>query len=203
MSTISAIGGGSWAARSMPDANAMRQRMFSKVDSDGGGSVDQTELQTMLDKMSERSGKDVGSASDLMAQWDGDGSGNLSSDELDTGMRSLMPAPSSTMEFAQMRGQGGEGVGMGAMPPPGGACDNEASASGTGSDTASSSSSSTDDADTNGDGTVSAGERAAAELKKLVETLTQAMDGNGDQSLGLDEVSSFLARLQTSIDAMA
>jgi len=33
------------------------------------------------------------------AKVDADSSGSLSSDELDTGMKSLMPAPSSTVQF--------------------------------------------------------------------------------------------------------
>jgi hypothetical protein len=202
MSTISGIGGGTWTAQAMPDMSAMRKRMFAKVDTDGSGGVDASELQKVLDKVSERSGKDVGKASDLMTQWDSDGNGNLSSDELDTGMKSLMPAPSSTVEFAQMRGgQGMDGMQMGGMPPPpaGGADESSGSSTSSGS----SSSGSTDPADTNGDGVVSAGERAAADLKRLVESLTAAIDTNGDKSLGSDELSSFLTRVQQSIDTTA
>jgi Ca2+-binding EF-hand superfamily protein len=285
MSAISGIGGGTWTAQAMPDMSAMRKRMFATVDTDGSGGVDATELQKVLDKVSERSGKDVGKASDLMTQWDSDGNGNLSSDELDTGMKSLMPAPSSTVEFAQMRGghgkedmfakvdadgsgsvdatelqqmidkisersgkdigkasdlltqwdgdgngslsseeldkgvkstlqppsstvdfaqmrggQGMDGMQMGGMPPPAGGADES---SGSSTSSGSSSSDSTDPADTNGDGVVSAGERAAADLKRLVESLTAAIDTNGDKSLGSDELSSFLTRLQQSIDTTA
>jgi hypothetical protein len=201
MSTISGIGGGAWAAQAMPDMSTMRQRMFAKVDTDGSGGVDAAELQKTLDKVSERSGQGLDKASDLMTRWDSDGNGNLSSDELDTGMKSLLPSPSSTMEFAQMRGgHGMDGMQMGGMPPPpmGGSDDSTGKGGSSGS-----SSGNTDPADTNGDGVVSAGERVAADLKKLVESLTAAVDTNGDKSLGSDEMSAFLGRMTQSIDAMA
>lgn len=213
MSTLSGIGSGAWTARAMPDMSAMRQRMFAKADADGSGGVDEAELQQMLSKVSERTGQDVGQASDLMTKWDSDGDGGLSSDELDTGMKSLMPQPSSTMEFAQMRG----GPSMGGMPPPpppgkegdeGGGVGGvqgggESSCADSATTACTASSGSADAMDTNGDGIVSAGERAAAELEKLVESLTAAIDTNGDKSLTDDEVSDFLAQVQQSIDALA
>jgi hypothetical protein len=63
---------------------------------------------------------------------------------------------------------------------------------GLGGDSTSSSSSATlDPLDTNEDGVVSAQERAAGELKELMQQALQAADSDGDQSLSASELSSF------------
>jgi Ca2+-binding EF-hand superfamily protein len=150
--------------------------MFAKVDADGSGSVDKTELQGMLDKMAEKSdGNTLGSADDLMTKMDSDGDGSLSKDELDEGMKSLMPKPSSTVDFAQRSGS--------RPPPPGD------------SDTTGSSTSSTDPLDTNGDGTVSTEERAAGAVKDMVKDLFAAMDSDGDESVSKSEFAAFKEKL--------
>ena len=85
MSSIGGISGASSAASYLSVSRSqMREKAFAKVDADSSGSVDTTEL----------TGQSLGSAEDLLATMDSDGSGSLSSDELDTGMKSLMPAPS-------------------------------------------------------------------------------------------------------------
>jgi Ca2+-binding EF-hand superfamily protein len=204
MSTISGVGGTSsaWSATASSRASAMRDKMFAKVDSDGSGSVDQTELQSMLDHISSKTGTSVGSAADLMSKMDSDGSGSLSQSELESGMKSLMPPPSSTVSFAQQRGgtSGGDGT-QGAAPPdgppPGGMqpppSEAVSSANGAGSST-SSSSTNYDPLDTNQDGVVSAQERAAGDLKDLMK----ALDGNGDGSVSKSEIGSFLSQLQSN-----
>lgn len=108
MSSISSVGS---ASSAWPDPGAtraaMKERMFAKVDTDGSGGIDKSEMQTMLKDISSRSGMSVGSAHELMTKMDSNGDGNLSSDELDAGMRSLLPAPSSTVDFAQQHGRAG------------------------------------------------------------------------------------------------
>lgn len=47
-----------------------------------------------------------------------------------------------------------------------------------------------------------AGTSAADQLARLVESLTKAMDTNGDQSIGADEVQDFLSQLR-SVDTTA
>jgi Ca2+-binding EF-hand superfamily protein len=98
------------AGTSSSGGTSRADRMFSKVDADGSGSVDKSELQGMLDKIAEKTGSSLGSADDLMSKMDSDGNGSLSKDELAAGMKSLMPAPSSTVDFAQQNNGG--------MPPP-------------------------------------------------------------------------------------
>ncbi|MGJ4748662.1 hypothetical protein ACQV5M_20040, partial [Leptospira sp. SA-E8] len=63
MSSISGISGASSAWSSMiamrgnrPPGGMDPAKMFAKVDSDGSGGVDKTELQTMLDDMSQKTG---------------------------------------------------------------------------------------------------------------------------------------------------
>ena len=110
MSSISGISGSSnaWAAAS--NARSQHQaKMFAKTDTDGNGSVNTSELSTMLSKISETTGTQMGDASEMMGKMDSDGDGSLSSAELGEGMKSLMPPPPSTMEFAQSRGSGSSG----------------------------------------------------------------------------------------------
>lgn len=111
MSSISGISSASSAWSSMiamrgnrPPGGKDPAEMFAKVDSDGSGGVDEAELQTMLEDISQKTGTSVdGNAAELLSQMDSDGDGSLSQTELDEGMRSLLPPP-STMDFAQSRG---------------------------------------------------------------------------------------------------
>ncbi len=184
MSTIATVGStsGAWSDLQASRASAMKEKMFAKVDSDGSGAVDGTELQAMLDKLSERSGQSLGSADELLNKMDSNGDGSLDADELDSGMKSLLPPPSSTVAFAGERAGGGgdaggpPGGGHGG-PPPGPPPEQGASEK-AGSST-SSSSSSNDPLDLNGDGTVSAQERAMAALQQLVQQLRDAYSQGG------------------------
>jgi Ca2+-binding EF-hand superfamily protein len=108
MSTISGVSSSSsaWAAVSAQRAQH-QAKMFAKVDTDSSGGVDQTELSTMLSDISSKTGTSLGDAKELFTQMDSNSDGSLSSDELDSGMKALMPPPPSTMDFAQSRGMGG------------------------------------------------------------------------------------------------
>ncbi len=193
MSSISSIGS---AASAWPSASAARSarppggpdpaEMFAKVDTDGSGGVDETELQSLLDKVSKRSGTGsatAASSADTFKQFDTSGDGTLSQDELDAGMKSLMPAPSSTVEFAQARG--GEAGG----PPPGG----PPPASGTNA--------SYDPLDTNQDGVVSVEEQAAGDAAQAsLESLLSAVDSNQDGELSSSEIDTFEKVLTDQLD---
>ncbi|MDP3520352.1 MAG: EF-hand domain-containing protein [Hydrogenophaga sp.] len=194
MSAISGVGGASnaWAA-----ANAQRAqhqaKMFAKVDSDGSGAVDSTELGSLLTQVAEKTGASLGDSEAVLSKMDSNSDGSLTSDELDQGMRALMPPP-STMAFAQSHGavqdQGEEGVpsfesldtdGNGELsqaefeagrpaPPPGGM----GAPAGAGGASSSSTSSTYDPLDINEDGSVSEMERLAGALKELA----QSAEGN-------------------------
>jgi Ca2+-binding EF-hand superfamily protein len=99
MSSISAVGGSSDAWATM--RSQMQARMFAKVDSNSDGSVDKTELNSMLSDISKVTGQSQsGNIDDTFKSMDSNGDGKLSSDELAKGMENLMPPP-STMDFAQ------------------------------------------------------------------------------------------------------
>lgn len=108
MSTISGVSGSSsaWAAVSAQRAQH-QAKMFAKVDTDSSGSVDQTELSSMLSDIASKTGTSLGDSKELFTKMDSNSDGSLSGDELDKGMKDLMPPPPSTMDFAQSRGMGG------------------------------------------------------------------------------------------------
>ena len=107
MSSISGVSGSSnaWAAVSAQRAQH-QAKMFAKVDTDSSGGVDQTELSSMLSDVASKTGASLGDSKELFTKMDSNADGSLSSDELDKGMKDLMPPP-STMDFAQSRGMGG------------------------------------------------------------------------------------------------
>jgi Ca2+-binding EF-hand superfamily protein len=109
MTTIGAIGGASAAWSNMAASRArMQDKMFEKVDADGSGGIDTSELQGLLDDVAEKTGVDAGSdATALLSQLDSNGDGSLGSEELAEGMRSILPPP-STMDFAQARASGSD-----------------------------------------------------------------------------------------------
>lgn len=159
MSTISGVSSASsaWsnvsATRSnRPPGGMSPDKMFAKVDADGSGGVDKTELQGLLDKVAQKTGVSNSSSTDqLFSKMDSNGDGSLSKDELGKGMKDIMPPP-STMDFAQSR-----------------------------SDSTDSSTSGKDDlfakVDTNGDGSVS-----QAEMKSLMDIMDKMASGSGSDS---------------------
>lgn len=205
MSTISGLGGGNrpWQiAEGGQSRKAEHEaRMFAKVDSDGSGGVNATELASML----EHTGQS-GDSAELLKKMDGNGDGSLSSDELSQGMRDLMPPPASTLDFAQSRGAANDegdafkaldadGDGQlsraefdagrpqrpagGAPPPP---------VASSGSTETSSTSTDYDPLDVNQDGTVSQLERLAGELQEL------AKSGAGEGAQGANSEIAALAQ---------
>lgn len=61
------------------------EEMFTQLDVDGSGELDQAELQSMMDRMSERMGETGPSSEDMMTDLDIDGNGTLSIDEFEAG----------------------------------------------------------------------------------------------------------------------
>lgn len=196
MNITSALGGASaWSGRAAgpPDGAQRAQARFAKIDTDGSGGVDATELQTVLDKLSQKTGTDLGKAEDRLAAMDSDGDGSLSSAELDSGIKSLLPQPSSTMEFAQRMGDGPGGPqGMPPPPPQGGEPSGDSTSGSTG----------TDPLDTNGDGVVSAQERMAGELTQVLQAAVKAGDSDGDGSLDSGEVDGLSQKLGDTLSQM-
>lgn len=108
MSSISGISS-AWSNMSAmhghrPPGGMDPAKMFAKVDADSSGSVDKTELQGLLDDIAQKTGvSNSNSTDELFSQIDSNSDGSLSQDELGQGMKSIMPPPPSTMDFAQSR----------------------------------------------------------------------------------------------------
>lgn len=200
MSSITGVNSGSSAWSSMGAISSsraqMKEKLFSKVDSDSSGGVDAIELQSMLDDIAKHTGTSSStSAADALKSLDSNGDGSLDADELDQGMKSLMPEPPSTMAFAQSRSEGGM-QGAGGPPPPPPPSDD---ASSDASSTSSTSATSYDPLDTNQDGTVSAEERAAGEAKEAMQALLKAVDTDGDKQISDSEFSKFEDMLSAAV----
>ena len=116
MASISGLGNSSYSTQFTPSSGRqarMQERMFQKADADQSGGVDATELQTLMDKVAEKTGTTLDtSAADLLSIADTNSDGSLSSDELGQVMQSILPPPPSTMDFAQSR-SGGAGQARG------------------------------------------------------------------------------------------
>lgn len=219
MSSISSVGGasGAWPDPGAARAAAMKERMFAKVDSDGSGSVDKTEMQTLVDRIGEKTGRSVGNADELLTKMDSNSDGSLSSDELYAGMKSLLPPPSSTVNFAQQCSQDSAAAadelfatidtdGDGSIskaelstavaakedgPRPAKGAPPPGGAPAVASSASGTGSTTIDPLDTNEDGVVSAQERMAGQ----VQALMTAMDSNGDKAVSASEVDSFISQL--------
>jgi Ca2+-binding EF-hand superfamily protein len=182
MSTISGVSGSgnAWATASTQRNHNHQAKMFAKVDTNGDGSVDQAELGTMLDKISQKTGTSLGDTAKVFASMDTNGDGSLSSDELGKGMKSIMPPPPSTMDFAQAH-QGGPSGGGGGPQGAGGS---------------SSASTTFDPLDTNQDGTVSEAERLAGDTKTdPLQALFKAIDTDSDGKISPSETDVFAKKL--------
>nr|WP_315234475.1 XopAW family type III secretion system calcium-binding effector [uncultured Albidiferax sp.] len=218
MSSISSVSNSSsaWAAANAP-RSGNKDKLFAKVDVDSSGGVDSSELQTLLDKVSERTGiTNTNTAAGLMTQLDSNSDGSLNADELVNGITSIVPLP-STMEFAQTRasndsfasldadGDGklseaefnaGRPQGAGGPPPAG--------------PPPSSSSTDTtyDPLDTNKDGIVSAAEAAAGAANGTtsatgtMEALLQAIDSNRDGQLSDSEIDTLAQQVDSAMDTL-
>ncbi len=114
MSTISGVSSAysAWSnmsamRNSRPPGGPSPEEMFAKVDTDGNGSVSKAELQGMLEDISKQTGVTSTSSTDeLFSKMDSNSDGSLSQDELGEGMKSVMPPPPSTLDFAQSRSAG-------------------------------------------------------------------------------------------------
>ncbi len=85
--------------------------MFSKVDKDGSGGLDQTEFGTLADKISEATGEDLDTEA-LIAAYDQDGDGELSESETQSVMEDHRPEgpppPPPGGMMGGMKGMGGD-----------------------------------------------------------------------------------------------
>jgi hypothetical protein len=62
------------------DPSIMQQKIFQRVDSDGSGGIEHTELETMLERIGEKGGPTL-DAEEVFSQFDADRNGSLNQDE--------------------------------------------------------------------------------------------------------------------------
>lgn len=93
------------------DTSKLQQQLFSKVDTNGDKSIDQTELTSFLDYVGEKTGSSIDSASALKA-LDSDGNGSISETELTDNASALFDQLKSQLMSSQMQ------MGHGGPPPP-------------------------------------------------------------------------------------
>jgi len=86
---MSAINGmSSYMSQSTLSISQQREDRFARVDQNGDGGVDKTELQTLLDKVSLHSGTSI-DAEEALEAFDADGDGVLSQEETEELMASV------------------------------------------------------------------------------------------------------------------
>lgn len=105
MSTISGVSSTSSAWSNMSAIRSqMQAKMFAKADTDSSGGVDKTELQSLLDDVTKKTGVTTTSSIDeLLKKMDADSNGSLSEDELSQGLKDILrpPPPPFAMDSAQ------------------------------------------------------------------------------------------------------
>jgi len=126
MSAISGLGSASSCASYGGASPAkMKEKLFAAMDANGDGSVDKTEMQSLLDKMSAASGTSSAlSVDNIMGEVDTNGDGAISKSEFAAGGSKPkdsygsdnLSSQMSTAQFVHMAGAGGPPAG----PPPGG-----------------------------------------------------------------------------------
>ena len=161
---ISGIGGGGYSMYTTY-MGAMRGRMenpFGKIDTNGDGSLDKTEISSFADKISEMGGQSV-DADELVSRLDTNEDGLISQEEFDAG-RPEGPPPEGVMGMTGAMGPGGmqEGGMQGLLDMLNGL--------------------DTDSLDTNADGIVDAEEAKSGITSLIQEYLSQASSTSNQDS---------------------
>lgn len=111
MSSIGTIGSSNTLMHGMgarrPDPAAMAEKLFSRLDTDNQGYIEQADLETAFGKI-DGTGESTDAAA-VFAQLDGDSDGKVTKDELSTALSAV--AEQLDSQFAEMRMREG-------MPPP-------------------------------------------------------------------------------------
>ena len=153
--------------------------LFSKVDTDGSGSLSSNEFTALMNKMAASGDANATSSdsSNAFASLDTDGDGTLTQAEFDAGRPAGANGP---------QGAGG--------PPPGGPPPASAS---------SADSTTYDPLDTNKDGIVSAaGAATGTNSANTLQALLQAIDSDKDGKLSKTEADAFAKQVTTAVDTL-
>ncbi len=85
-------------------ANYLQDKMLKKMDTDGGGTVSQTEFQAALEKVGATLGVDSSDAAGMFASVDADGNGELIGSEVGQIIKNVFSGGGGTGAFVQSRG---------------------------------------------------------------------------------------------------
>lgn len=81
-----------------PGMRHTQQDFYKKADNDGSGGISRTELQTMAEKLKEKSGTTLDASDEAFSDYDSDGDNTLSPDELNTVMQNSGFGPALGMQ---------------------------------------------------------------------------------------------------------
>ena len=196
VSSISGYSSASAMAMTRPDPSQMASKLFSRLDTNGQGFIEQSDLQSAFSQVfgNAASSQANDAGSQLFSALDGDSNGKVTESEFSSGMQKLAEALDSQAFSSRMGGAGG----MPPPPPPGGGQDDAGftqdelqsqldeigSTDSKRSSLISSVVDNFDKADTNGDGKVSATEAMAYEQS------TQSSTSGNSTSTGSASSSS-------------
>lgn len=85
-------------------ANYLQDKMLKKMDTDGGGTVGQSEFQAALEKVGATLGVDSSDAAGMFASVDADGNGELIGSEVGQIIKNVFSGGGGTGAFVQSRG---------------------------------------------------------------------------------------------------
>lgn len=88
----------------MPRSGPDPSEMFSNVDSDGSGGISQSELETFVQDISDKTGNSI-DTTDAVSTYDADGDGELSSNELKSIMEASVVPPEDMMDSVGSTGR--------------------------------------------------------------------------------------------------
>ena len=198
MSTIATVGraGSAWSDLTASRASARKDKPYDQADVQGDGTVDTSELHGMLDQIASKTGIPAGNAADLMSALQTEGSGSLGQDTPSAGMQSLMPAPASTVDFAQQRSSddGADAV-FASMDTDGDGTISKAEFD--------NAVSGTDALDGSDDDTVDSTEVAAGQFNDLVSSLGAALDNSSTGSLSAGQADAYKRQFDAAIASMS
>lgn len=225
MSTTETVGSsvtGQWsqALASIGSAlsSKLQDKMLKKADTDGNGTVGQTEFEAALEKISTKYGIDLGQDSQaLFAGLDSDSDGALNGEELGQVIQHLFAPPTNTQDFLQSRGNEEQ---FGALDADGDGSLSMAEFTGVPADGAevsivSTTTTTTTVVSSDADAPVATGEVApatstaeagaatpvAAAPADPLQALMDGLDSDGDGQISDSELTTFVSQLNSQIEA--
>ncbi|MDG5973788.1 EF-Hand, calmodulin [Hydrogenophaga taeniospiralis CCUG 15921] len=225
MSTTETVGSsvtGQWsqALASIGSAlsSKLQDKMLKKADTDGNGTVGQTEFEAALEKISTKYGIDLGQDSKaLFAGLDSDSDGALNGEELGQVIQHLFAPPTNTQDFLQSRGNEEQ---FGALDADGDGSLSMAEFTGVPADGAevsivSTTTTTTTLVSSDADAPVATGEVApatttaetdattpvAAAPADPLQALMDGLDSDGDGQISDSELTTFVSQLNSQIEA--